>query len=50
MLEQILHVTHPVMQAMLELWDKYRNKTLVDLSSIRYYYNIPPLQDLRSLV
>ena len=36
MLEQNLHVTHPVMKAILELWDKHRNKVLVDLSNVRY--------------
>lgn len=42
-LEETLHVTHPVMLAILNLWDKYKdriykeNKTdvLVDLSGVR---------------
>lgn len=34
-LEQNLYVTQPVMQSILVLWEKHRESTLVDLSSIR---------------
>jgi dynein heavy chain len=34
-LESSLHVTQPVMQAILQLWDKHRNKLLLDLSTVR---------------
>ncbi len=35
-LEQNLHIAQPVMQTILILWDKYRDSTLLDLSSIRW--------------
>lgn len=35
-LEYNLHITQPVMQTILLLWDKHRDSTLIDLSSIRY--------------
>ena len=39
MLESTLHVNHPIMRALLQLWDKYRDTLLLDLSSVRYWSN-----------
>ena len=35
-LSRSLHITHPVMQATLALWDKYRQTLLIDLTYVRY--------------
>ena len=34
-LSRCLHITHPVMQAILSLWDKYRHTLLIDLAYVR---------------